>query len=81
MYQDKNFEHVEAIDVSSTDQTLKYNSVIFVGTGGASATLKVTTISGEDVTFTSLISGTILPVICKKVFKTGTSATNLMALS
>jgi len=81
MYQDKNFEHVEAINVSAADQVLKYNSVIFIGTGGASATIKVTTLGGEDVTFTSLISGTILPVICKKVFTSGTTATNLMALS
>jgi hypothetical protein len=76
-----NFEHAEAVDISSTNHTCKYNSAIYVGTSSSTSVIKVTTIGGEDVVFTGVISGTILPVICTKVWKTGTDTTNMVALS
>lgn len=51
--------------------------VLFVGTGG---TLRVITAGGQDVTFQGILGGTFLPVQIIKVFKTGTTATNLIAL-
>ena len=52
-------------------------SVLFIGVGG---TLRVITAGGQDITFNAILGGTFLPVQVLKVFKTGTSATNLIAL-
>lgn len=52
-------------------------SVLFIGVGG---TLRVLTAGGQDITFNAILGGTFLPVQVLKVFKTGTSATNLIAL-
>jgi hypothetical protein len=53
------------------------SSVLFVGTGGK---LRVITAGGQDITFDQILGGTFLPVQILKVFKTGTTATNLIAL-
>lgn len=52
-------------------------SVLFIGVGG---TLRVITAGGQDITFNAILGGTFLPVQVIKVFQTGTSATNLIAL-
>ena len=52
-------------------------SVLFIGVGG---TLRVITAGGQDITFNAILGGTFLPVQVLKVFKTGTTATNLIAL-
>jgi hypothetical protein len=51
--------------------------VLYVGGTG---TLKVTTIGGDDVTFTGVPTGTFIPVHVVKVWATGTSATSIVAL-
>lgn len=56
---------------------VKNAAVLFIGTGG---TLRVITAGGQDITFNAILGGTFLPVQVIKVFKTGTSATNLIAL-
>ncbi len=56
---------------------VKNAAVLFVGTGG---TLRVLTAGGQDITFNAILGGTFLPVQVNKVFKTGTTATNLIAL-
>jgi hypothetical protein len=56
---------------------VKNASVLFVGTGGK---LRVITAGGQDITFDQILGGTFLPVQVLKVFKTGTTATNLIAL-
>ncbi|MDD5551117.1 MAG: hypothetical protein PHS34_07655 [Candidatus Omnitrophica bacterium] len=76
-----NFEHAEAVDISSADHTCKYVGVIYVGGGGDAKTIKVATRGGEDVTFTGVQTGSILPVLCSKVYKTGTDATLMVVLS
>lgn len=58
-------------------QNQKGAAVLFIGTGGK---LRVITAGGQDVTFDSILGGTFLPVQVLKVFKTGTTATNLVAL-
>ena len=66
------------IDVTSSDEILAIpGGVLYIGTGG---NVKVTTISGDDVTFMNLGSGSVLAVQVKKVFSTGTSASNIVAL-
>lgn len=56
---------------------VKNAAVLFVGVGG---TLRVLTAGGQDITFNAILGGTFLPVQVNKVFKTGTTATNLIAL-
>jgi hypothetical protein len=52
-------------------------SVLFIGVGG---TLRVITAGGQDIIFDAILGGTFLPVQVIKVFKKGTTATNLIAL-
>ncbi len=67
-----------AVDVDSSDVTLAIpGAVLFIGTGGD---VKVTTISGDDVTFKNLPNGSVLAVQVKKVFSTGTDADDIIAL-
>lgn len=50
---------------------------IFIGIGG---NLKISTQYGNTVTFMNLVRGQILPVQVVKVWATGTTASNLIAL-
>jgi hypothetical protein len=52
-------------------------AVLYIGTTG---TLKVTTVAGDDVTFTGILAGSFFPVQVVKVWATGTTATNIIAL-
>lgn len=58
-------------------QNTKEACVLYIGTGG---NLRVITASGQDVTFANVLGGTFLPVQVLKVFSTGTSASNFVAL-
>jgi hypothetical protein len=51
--------------------------VLYVGTSG---NLKVRTAGGDDVTFNNIQSGSFLPINVVRVFSTGTTATNIVAL-
>ena len=67
-----------AVDVDSSDVTLAIpGAVLYIGTGGD---VKVTTISGDDVTFKNLANGSVIAVQVKKVFSTGTDADDIIAL-
>jgi hypothetical protein len=63
-----------AVTLSDT-VNLATPSVIYVGSGG---NVKVTTAQGDDVTFTGMLSGSIIPVQVIRVWATGTSATSLV---
>ena len=52
-------------------------AVLYIGTAG---NLKVRTVAGDDVTFQGVNTGTFFPVNVVKVFATGTSADNIIAL-
>ena len=64
-------------NVANQDGSGNNGCVLYVGGAG---TLKVTTIGGDDVTFSGLIAGSFVPVQVVKVWATGTSATNIIAL-
>jgi len=51
--------------------------VLYVGVAGD---VKVTTAGGDDVVFTGILAGSFIPVQVTKVFATGTTATNIVAL-
>jgi hypothetical protein len=47
---------------------------------GVSGDVKVVSVDGNDVTFTSLAAGIIHPISCTLVYATGTDATNIVAI-
>lgn len=46
---------------------------------GASGNLKVTLSSGDTVTFVGLAAGVIHPIVAKRIWATGTTATGILA--
>ena len=58
-------------------QNGKEGCVLYIGTGG---NLTVFTVSGQTVLFSNVLGGTFLPVQILKVFSTGTTASNFVAL-
>jgi hypothetical protein len=63
--------------VSSQDGSGNNGCVLYVGTRG---NLKVMTVGGDEVTFTNIQDGSFIPVQVLKVFSTGTTASNIVAL-
>lgn len=63
--------------VSTADGTENNGCVLYVGVTGD---LKVTTAGGDDVVFTGVLAGSFIPVQVLRVFSTGTSAANIVAL-
>jgi len=57
-------------------------AVLYVGThpGSGSITLKVRTEGGDDITFHNPPEGSFLPVQVKRVFRTNTTVTDVLAL-
>ena len=70
-------EDGELVDISSTDATVPNGSALFIGTGG---NVKVDLESGSTLTFYNVFDGTFLPISVKKVYKTGTTASNILSL-
>jgi len=61
---------------SDTDDFGKI-SVLYVGVGGH---VKVETRGGNDITFYNMNNGQFVPVQVRKVYATGTTATNLVRM-
>lgn len=62
----------------SNDTDFKVEArAIFIGVGGD---IRIRTQSGNTVTFKNLVSGYILPVQVVRVYQTGTTASELIAL-
>mgnify|MGYP003628662227 FL=1 len=70
---------IKAVEVNpSVLETLVIpGAVLYIGTGGD---VKVDTVSGDAVTFKNLADGSVLAVQVKKVYNTGTDATDIIAL-
>lgn len=62
---------------TSPDGVPNAGNVLYVGTGGD---LKVTTVAGDDVTFVNIQGGAFLPIQVVKVWSTGTTADDILAL-
>ena len=54
---------------------------LFVGTGGAGSTLKVRTANGEGVTLNNVPDSSFIPLQVIRVFATGTTCSNILALN
>ena len=61
----------------SVDLTTNARALYIGGTGA----VKVTTVAGDAVTFSAAQAGSILPIAVRRVWSTGTTATNILALS
>jgi hypothetical protein len=59
----------------SNSSDFSESSVLWIGGAG---NVRVTTDQGSDVTFTGVLSNTTLPVRVKRVWSTGTTATNIV---
>ena len=66
-----------AVTPSDTAELSPVARSLYVGGAGD---VKVTTEAGTDVTFSGALAGSIIPVRCRRVFSTGTTATNIVAL-
>ena len=68
-----------SVTPSNTDDLPNYSRMLYVGVGGSTKDVKVTTINGSEVTFKNVPTG-ILMVQARKVWSTGTTATEILAL-
>jgi hypothetical protein len=67
-----------AADVTPNDSTdLDFSSIVYIGGDG---NCKVTTVRGDTVTFNGLSQGDFIPVKVKRIWSTGTTTTNMIAL-
>lgn len=68
----------DAVAVTKSDTTdINTTRSLYVGTGG---TLQVTMAYGSTVTFTGVPNGTILPIQVTRVWASGSSAADILAL-
>lgn len=66
------------VSVTPTDSDLATDfRSIYVGVAGNVA---IVSTGGDDVTFVGVLAGSILPVRCRQVKSTGTTATNIIGL-
>lgn len=65
--------------ITPSDTTVLDDATRALFVSGA-GNLTVLMMDGQQVTFTAVLAGTILPVRVTKVFQTGTTATNIVAL-
>lgn len=65
---------------ASSNDTANEGCIIYVGGQGNNEDVKVTTIGGDVVVFHKAPLGGYLPIVVSKVWATGTTATNLVAI-
>lgn len=64
-------------NISESTEAPKSGVVLYIGSGGD---LTVLTVGGDEETFYNIQDGSFLPVQVLRVFATGTTATNIVAL-
>jgi len=67
----------EAVTPSDSAELSKFARALYVGGTGDVA---LVTTDGSSLTFSSVPAGVLLPIQCKQVTSTGTTATNIIAL-
>lgn len=68
-----------AVAPSNSADLPNFARMLYVGEGGTDKDIKVTTLNGDTVTFTNVPTG-ILMVQARRVWATGTTATEIIAL-
>lgn len=69
---------IENVTPHDTNELTNASRWLFVGGAGA---IRVKTVGGDTVTLTGVIAGSVLPIRAVQVLATGTTATNICALS
>jgi hypothetical protein len=64
-----------AVNITKSDTAEFSDSCIYVGTGG---NVVVTTADGQQTTFNNVLGGTVLPVMCKQVRSSSTTASDFV---
>lgn len=64
----------DSVDIAGS--TVETPATLYIGTGG---NIKVDTIGGDTVTYSNVIGGAFLPIQVKRVYATGTTATDIIA--
>lgn len=67
--------YAERSDVA--DLATSFTRAIYTGSGG---NIKVTMVGGETVTLVSVGAGSLLPIAIRRLWSTGTSATDVVGL-
>jgi len=67
----------DTVDIPSVTGGTNNGCVLYVGGYGD---IKVRTIGGDDIIFAGVLGGTFMPIQVIKVYATGTSATDIVAL-
>ena len=67
----------DTANVPSVSGGTNNGCVLYVGSAGS---LRVQTVGGDDVTFNNINTGAFIPVQIVKVYATGTTASNILAL-
>jgi len=65
------------IPLVSSPTGKNFGCLLYVGTAG---NIKVETVGGDEVTLVGINTGAFIPVQVVKVFATGTTASNILAL-
>ena len=65
------------VNISSINGGVANGCTLYIGGAGA---VKVTTLGGDAVTFSAVPAGTFMPIQVLRVWATGTTATNILAL-
>lgn len=61
----------------SDSEDFNFLAAIYVGTAGNVAAVRE---DGTAVTFTAVPAGSVLPILCRRVNATGTTASNIVAM-
>jgi hypothetical protein len=67
----------DTVNIPSVSGGTNNGCVLYVGSAG---NLRVQTVGGDDVTFNNINTGAFIPVQIVKVYATGTTASNILAL-
>ena len=67
----------DTVNIADVSGGSNNGCVLYVGTAG---NLRVLTVGGDDVTFIGINTGAFIPVQVLRVFATGTTAGNIVAL-
>jgi hypothetical protein len=68
---------IPVITKDSADLSIGFSRALYIGGTGS---LSVKMLDGMNITFPSVVAGSVLPLCVTRVLTTGTTATNIIAL-